>query len=311
MLRRAREAAAARPSGETSRGPSKMAAALVGGFVARLLRRAAGPRGLAPRPLTRLAFPAGPPVPRRRMSGASPVLVELDEDSGVATVRLQQPPVNGLSLALLTDLCLALQKLEDRRACRGLVVTSAVPGIFSAGLDITEMCGRSEERLAEFWRAVQELWILLYGSRLATVAAINGSSPAGGCLLALSCDYRIMADSRKFKDCLLNTVGHRAAERSLQLGILYSPQEALKIGLVDELVPEDKIQARAAEVMAEWLAIPDHARQLSKSSLRKHAVDHLLMHREADIQNFVRFVSRDAIQKSLQRYMERLKQKKA
>lgn len=44
--------------------------------------------------------------------------------AGVAVVRLQQPPVNGLSLALLTELCLALQKLEDRRACRGLVLTS-------------------------------------------------------------------------------------------------------------------------------------------------------------------------------------------
>lgn len=54
----------------------------------------------------------------------------------------------------------------------------------------------------------------------------------------------------------MKTVGHRAAERSLQLGLLYSPQEALKIGLVDDLVPEEKIQARAAEVMAQWLAIP-------------------------------------------------------
>ncbi|XP_063171062.1 enoyl-CoA delta isomerase 1, mitochondrial [Candoia aspera] len=301
------------------------AAVLAGAFAGRLLRRAGGS---VPRPLTRLAFPAGPPAPRRRMSGASRVLVELDEQAGVAVVRLQQPPVNGLSLALLTELCLALQRLEDRRACRGLVLTSAVPGIFSAGLDITEMYGRSEERLAEFWRAVQEIWILLYGSRLATVAAVNGSSPAGGCLMALSCDYRIMADNPKysiglnetrlgivapfwFKDCLLNTVGHRAAERSLQLGLLYSPQEALKIGLVDELVPEEKILARAAEVLAQWLAVPDHARQLSKSSLRKQAVDHLLMHREADIQNFVRFVSRDAIQNSLQKYMEMLKQRKA
>uniref|UniRef100_A0A8C6VSK5 Enoyl-CoA delta isomerase 1, mitochondrial n=1 Tax=Naja naja TaxID=35670 RepID=A0A8C6VSK5_NAJNA len=248
--------------------------------------------------------------------------------AGVAVVRLQQPPVNGLSLALLTELCLALQKLEDRRACRGLVFTSAIPGIFSAGLDITEMCGRSEEHLGEFWRAVQQLWILLYGSRLATVAAINGSSPAGGCLVALSCDYRIMAENPKYniglnetrlgivapfwlKDSLLNTVGHRATERSLQLGLLYSPQEALKIGFVDELVPEEKILARAAEVMGQWLAIPDHARQLSKSALRKQTLDHLLMHREADIQDFVRFISRDAIQKSLQKYMALLKQKQA
>lgn len=55
----------------------------------------------------------------------------------------------------------------------------AIPGIFSAGLDITEMFGRSEERLGEFWRAVQQLWILLYGSRLVTVAAVNVSRPAG------------------------------------------------------------------------------------------------------------------------------------
>lgn len=48
--------------------------------------------------------------------------------AGVAVVRLQQPPVNGLSLALLTELCLALQKLEDHRACRGLVVTSVGRG---------------------------------------------------------------------------------------------------------------------------------------------------------------------------------------
>ncbi|XP_070617624.1 enoyl-CoA delta isomerase 1, mitochondrial [Erythrolamprus reginae] len=286
-------------------------------------RLAGGPGGGLRRPLTRLAFPAGS---RRRMSGAGAVLVE--ERAGLALVRLKQPPVNGLSLPLLTELGLALQKLEDARACRGLVLTSAVPGIFSAGLDITEMYGRSEERLAEFWRAVQQLWILLYGSRLATVAAINGSSPAGGCLMALACDYRIMADNPKysiglnetrlgivapfwFKDTLLNTVGHRASERALQLGLLFSPQEALRIGLVDELVPEEKMQARAAEVLAQWLAIPDHARQLSKAALRKPTLDHLLMHREADIQDFVRFVSRDAIQKSLQKYMEMLKQKKA
>ncbi|XP_015667443.1 enoyl-CoA delta isomerase 1, mitochondrial [Protobothrops mucrosquamatus] len=300
-----------------------MAAAMAGKLVGRLVGRLAGPGGAFSRPLTRLAFPAGP---RRAMSGASPVLVELDERAGVAVVRLQQPPVNGLSLALLTELCLALQKLEDHRACRGLVIASAVPGIFSAGLDVTEMCGRSDERLGEFWRAVQQLWILLCGSRLATVAAVNGSSPAGGCLMALSCDYRIMADNPKYsiglnetrlgivapfwlRDSLVKTVGHRAAERSLQLGLLYSPQEALKIGLVDDLVPEEKIQARAAEVMAQWLAIPDHSRQLTKSALRKQALDHLLMHREADIQDFVRFISRDAIQKSLQKYMEMLRQK--
>uniref|UniRef100_A0ABM5EZI3 Enoyl-CoA delta isomerase 1, mitochondrial n=1 Tax=Pogona vitticeps TaxID=103695 RepID=A0ABM5EZI3_9SAUR len=271
----------------------------------------------------------GPPsAPPRRLFSNSKILVELDESTGVAAMKLKSPPVNSLSLDFLTEFCISLEKLENNKACRGVILTSAVPQIFSAGLDITEMCGKSEEHYAEFWRAVQEMWLTLYSSSMVTIAAVNGSSPAGGCLMAVSCDYRIMAENPKysiglnetqlgivapfwFKDTMLNTVGHRCTERSLQLGLLYSPREALKIGLVDELVPEEKIQNVAGETMGQWLAIPDHARQLSKSSLRKPTVDRLLAHREADVQDFVRFISRDSIQKSLQVYMGMLKRRKA
>lgn len=55
---------------------------------------------------------------------------------------------------------------------------------------------------------------------------------------------------------MVNTIGNRATERSLELGLLYSPPEAHKIGLVDQLVPEEKIQSTAAAVMSQWLAIP-------------------------------------------------------
>ncbi|XP_062999277.1 enoyl-CoA delta isomerase 1, mitochondrial isoform X1 [Elgaria multicarinata webbii] len=269
----------------------------------------------------------GAPVQRRLFSN-SKILVELDESTGVAVMKMKSPPVNSLSLELLTEFSIGLEKLENNKACRGLILTSAAPQIFSAGLDITEMCGKSNEHYAQFWKAVQEMWLGLYSSNLVTIAAVNGSSPAGGCLMAVSCDYRIMAENPKysiglnetrlgivapfwFKDTMVNTVGHRATERSLQLGLLYPPPDALRVGLVDEVVPEGKVQAVAAEAMAQWLAIPDHARQLSKSLMRKPTVDRLLAHREADIQNFVRFVSRDAIQKSLQGYMERLKHRKA
>ncbi|NXJ09401.1 ECI1 isomerase, partial [Odontophorus gujanensis] len=277
------------------------------------------------------------PTQRRAFSN-NKILVELDASSGVATMKFKSPPVNGLSLDFLTEFCISLEKLENDRACRGLIITSAVPRIFSAGLDITEMCGKSTEHYAEFWRAVQEMWLRMYGSSMVTVAAINansqlpspcqGSSPAGGCLMALTCDYRIMAENPKyriglnetqlgivapfwFKDTFVNTVGHRVAERSLQLGLLHSVTEAHQIGLVDEVVPEEKLQEKAAAVVAQWLALPDHARQLSKSMMRKAVLDHFLAHREEDIQNFVKFTSKDSIQKSLSVYMEMLKKKKS
>lgn len=64
------------------------------------------------------------------------------------------------------------------------------------------------------------------------------------------------AISPRFKDTFVNAVGHRAAERSLQLGLLHSVPEAHRMGLVDEVVPEEKLQEKAAAVMAQWLALP-------------------------------------------------------
>lgn len=60
----------------------------------------------------------------------------------------------------------------------------------------------------------------------------------------------------RFKDTMVNTIGHRAAERALQLGMLFPPTEALQVGIVDQVVPEDQVHSTALKVMAQWLAIP-------------------------------------------------------
>ncbi|KAF6124037.1 enoyl-CoA delta isomerase 1 [Phyllostomus discolor] len=193
-------------------------------------------------------------------------------------MKLKNPPVNSLSLELLTELVISLEKLENDKTFRGIILTS-------------------------------------------------GASPAGGCLISLTCDYRVLADNPKyviglnetllgiiapfwFKDTLMNTIGHRASELALQLGILFPPAEALQVGMVDKVVPEDQVQSTALSVMAQWLSIPDHARQLTKNMMRKPTADRLVKHRDSDIQNFVSFISRDSIQKSLQVYLGKLRQKK-
>ncbi|XP_012503110.1 PREDICTED: enoyl-CoA delta isomerase 1, mitochondrial [Propithecus coquereli] len=255
------------------------------------------------------------------------VLVETDPAAGVAVMKLKNPPVNSLSLEVLTEFLISLEKLENDKAFRGMVLTSDYPGVFSAGLDLTEMCGRNPAHYAEYWKAVQELWLRLFLSNMVLVAAINGACPAGGCLMALTSDVRVLADNPNFviglnetqlgivapfwfKDTLVNTIGHRASEHALQLGLLFPPAEALQVGIVDQVVPEDQVQSTARSVMARWMAIPDHARQLTKAMMRKATADRLIKQRDADIQNFVSFVSRDSIQKSLQTYLEKLKQKK-
>ncbi|TTY71122.1 Enoyl-CoA delta isomerase 1, mitochondrial [Bagarius yarrelli] len=259
---------------------------------------------------------------------SSKINVELDSSTGIAVMRFQNPLVNSLNLDFLTEICISLEKLELDKSCRGVILTSAQPKIFSAGLDILEMYGKNPEHYAAFWKSVQEIWLKLYGYSKITIAAINGSSPAGGCLIALTADYRIMADNPRytiglnetqlgivapfwFKDTMLNTVGHRTAELSLQFGLMYTPSDALKINLVDLVVPEEQVLSTATETMTKFLAIPGHAREISKSMMRKPVVDRLLSCRDADIKNFVSFISKDSIQKSLGQYLSMLKQKKS
>ncbi|KAM9210523.1 enoyl-CoA delta isomerase 1, mitochondrial isoform 5-T5 [Dugong dugon] len=219
---------------------------------------------------------------RRAMSHR--VLVEAGPAAGVAVLKFRNPPVNALSLEMLTELVISLEKLENDKAIRGVVITAENPGIFLAGLDLVELCGQNPAHYAEYWEAVQELWLRLYQSNKVLVAAIN--------------------------DTLVNTIGHRAAEQALQLGMLFPPAKALQVGIVDQVVPEEQLQSTALSVMAQWLAIPDHARQLTKTMMRKPTVDQLVKQREADIQSFVSFISQDSIQRALQTYLQKLRQKK-
>lgn len=127
-------------------------------------------------------------------------------------------------------------------------------------------------KLAKFWTSLQDLFLRLYTSRLASVAAIEGHSPAGGCLLAMCCDYRIMTAGKPmiglnetqlgivaptwFRDTFVNTIGHREAEKMLGLGLQVDATKGKAIGLVDEAVPLEEVFPRSQAAIERWLAIP-------------------------------------------------------
>ncbi|XP_067948537.1 enoyl-CoA delta isomerase 1, mitochondrial-like isoform X1 [Watersipora subatra] len=260
----------------------------------------------------------------RLMNSGGLLDMDVDSSTGVATMHMRKPPVNSLNLEFLTDIGIALDKLHAE-GCRGLVLGSSLPKIFSAGLEITEMYQPDEARLREFWRSLQDVWLKLYGSPMVTMAAITGHAPAGGCLLAMCCDWRVMAEGKFtiglnetllgivappwFSETMLNTIGQRETEKALQLGKLYNPSEALTVGLVDHLAPLDDLPIAVNKAMASWLNIPDHARHLTKLQLRQKTIDRLLSRRQEDIDYFVKFTTKDSIQKSLEMYLKALKNK--
>lgn len=158
-------------------------------------------------------------------------------------------------------LCSSIKSIEANPRIQSVILASSNPRIFSAGLDLAELVAPDADRLPRFWNSLQQVFVDLYGSRLATVAAIGGHAPAAGCFLALACDHRIMSAGDTGEGAppppaigfnetrlgiaappwmgkmLVRTIGWRRAELALALGTLFPPDEALGIGLVDAVVP--------------------------------------------------------------------------
>lgn len=254
------------------------------------------------------------------------VLTEVNDKTGYATVTLNRPPVNSLSLELLTAISAALDDLLNNKS-RGMILTSSSKSVFSAGLDIMEMYKPKQERMKEFWTTLQDVWFKLYGSPFPTVAAINGHSPAGGCLLAMCCEYRIMLPNFSiglnetqlgivaptwFQATMRNTLSRRDAELALTLGTLFNTEEALKVGMIDEIAAnKEEAIAKATGFLDRFKKISPQARSMTKQALRSKDIMELEDNRSQDVDLFCFAVSQPKVQKGLEIYLESLKKKAA
>lgn len=209
----------------------------------------------------------------------------------IVELQLARPPVNALNLELLQQLRAAVEDAPAAGA-RGIVLSGA-PGMFSAGVDVPALMGRERSEVRAFWREFFAVCAALARSPVPVVAAITGHSPAGGAVLSLFCDYRVMAEG-PFKiglnevqvglsvpDCiqlaLRRVVGTYRAERLLVAGAMIESSQALACGMVDELTGVEQVSTRALHWLRELLALPSHAmlatRALARADLTEAYAD--------------------------------------
>lgn len=188
----------------------------------------------------------------------------------VVELRMERPPVNALEAELVAALRTALAEAVEEGAAA--VVLSGRAGMFSAGLDVPLLLGLERPGIEELWRGYTALLREIAECPVPIAAAITGHSPAGGAVMALFCDERVMAQGdfriglnevavgialpQEIFGPLGRLVGHRQAERLGVGGLMVPAAEALRIGLVDELAPVDRVVARAAERLRDLLALP-------------------------------------------------------
>lgn len=249
----------------------------------------------------------------------------IDNKSGVATMVLNKPPVNSLNLEFLDEIKTHLNQLQNDKA-RGIILTSGLQNIFCAGLDLTEFYNPNTDRLIKFWTTLQDTWLALIMTPLPTVAVINGHSPAGGCLLAMSCDYRVMIGPKYtiglnetklgivapkwFQDTMVAVIGKRNAELSLVTGKMYTTDEALKIGLIDESVSDsDTALNNGTQFLNQFQKISPWAYKMTKEINRQPTIQWLIDNKQKDLDFVVKYMQSSPVQKSLGLYLQSLKNK--
>ncbi len=212
-------------------------------------------------------------------------------DDRLATITLNRPEKrNAISYELINDLLRALAEIEQGPA-EVLILTGAGKA-FCSGMDLDNLraiAGRTQEQSRADSETMARLFRTLYEFPKVTIAAVNGPAIAGGCGLATLCDFTLASREAKFgytevrigfipaivSTFLLRQVGEKQARDFLLSGRIISAEEAVRIGLVNEVVAHDQLPARARELANNLLQNSPASLLATKRLLNRFGSDEL------------------------------------
>ncbi len=213
--------------------------------------------------------------------------IQVKSEGGVATVTLNRPDKrNAISFELIDDLLGALNdvaKSDDR-----ILILTGAGTAFCSGMDLENLkalLGRTPEQNLKDSETMVQLFRSLYEFPKVTIAAVNGPAIAGGTGLALLCDFTLAVPEAKFgytevrigfvpaivSTFLLRQVGEKQARDLLLTGRIFDAAEALRLGLINEILPLDRLTARARELAATLMQNSPTSLRATKKLLSDHA----------------------------------------
>jgi enoyl-CoA hydratase/carnithine racemase len=197
------------------------------------------------------------------MKGLIMELIYIEHHDHVAVIKLNRGTINNINLQLVNTLSTALENITNDAHIHSLVLCSTNDKFFSIGLDIPELFGLGKKDFMFFYKKFNQLCLDLFTLPKPTVAALTGHAIAGGCILALCCDYRFIAEGRKLMglneiklgvpvpypaDCILrNLISPHIAREVMYHGEFHQSDELLKMGLVDLVLPLEQVIPEAIE----------------------------------------------------------------
>ncbi|RKR80816.1 enoyl-CoA hydratase/carnithine racemase [Mucilaginibacter gracilis] len=205
----------------------------------------------------------------------------------LAVIALNRGKSNPMNAEMVKELHTLVHSIDNDDNIGGLIITGK-ENFFSAGLDLIELYDYNEEQITAFWTDFLALQAKLVSFKKPMVAAISGHSPAGGCVIAICCDYRVMAQGKYIiglneipvgiivPDSIFHLysfwLGQRKAYQLLMEGKLLSVDEALQAGLIDEISNPESVISTAEKQIRKYMQLNPVTWSQSKLNLRKHLI---------------------------------------
>jgi len=214
--------------------------------------------------------------------------VRIERDGALARLRLDKARGNAIDEALAGDLLAALREVEADAGVAGVLLCSAHPKLFCPGLDLVSLSGYDRPALERFVGLFGELVTALYGFRRPLVAALSGHAVAGGCVLALTADLRVLRRGaqiglnevkvgvplpRWVAVLLRASVPPQALTRVALLGENFGDEAALAAGLVHELAGAEGFEDACAARLRELVDRDAYSLATTKGYLREPVLE--------------------------------------
>ena len=251
-------------------------------------------------------------------------MIHQEIQDGIIIARMENGKVNALTTSFLNELTEYFEKI-DRDKAPALVISGS-GNCFCAGVNLLEVFSPDQENLSDFIDALNRCFKTLFMMKTPVVAAINGPALAGGCIIVACCDYKIASEEKTKIGITELKVGLPFPSIPLEImkfilpkekfqnvfysAEIYSAVDALKLGLVDEVVPHYEVLAKAILKAKELAAIPQSTFKLTKTKLRNETTKLFIsvdgLQYDEQVKNY--WLSEEC-QRSVLQFMEKLKNK--
>ena len=241
-------------------------------------------------------------------------MIEVQRRDGVAVIELRHGRVNALDLELVGALAVTVRELAEAP-----IVLTGRGSVFSAGVDLRRLLDGGADYVARFLPALDDALVAVFEAPGPVVAAVNGHAIAGGCILAVACDVRLMSGGTigvpellvglPFPVAGLEIMRHATGSRVDELALTgrsVDAEAALAMSLVHELVPTESLLEEAVRRAGALAEIPPLTYRLTKEQLRCEARQRIEAARRAHEQRVLAAWQRDDARAAVAAYLDRL-----